>query len=191
MNSSSSEPVADRRARRTILLMVAICAAPVIASYAAYYLWPRDTRINYGKLIATSAPALPELASNGRSFHLEDLRGRWVMLWSGRAPCAGLCAKAVYATRQARTMQNTEQDRVARLWIVSGPGNPDPALLTEHPGLVVASAPEDPLASWPEGDSAIYLVDPLGNLVLAWPGDPDIKKLAKDLDRLLRASRVG
>jgi hypothetical protein len=47
------------------------------------------------------------------------------------------------------------------------------------------------LATWPRGDDAIYLVDPLGNEVLAWPMDPDIKALAKDLTRLLHASQIG
>ena len=38
---------------------------------------------------------------------------------------------------------------------------------------------------------AIYLVDPLGNAVLAWPRAPDIKALANDLGKLLRASQIG
>jgi len=37
----------------------------------------------------------------------------------------------------------------------------------------------------------IYLIDPLGNVVLRYPVDPDIKRMAKDLERLLRASRIG
>ena len=40
-------------------------------------------------------------------------------------------------------------------------------------------------------DPTIYLVDPLGNVVLAYPADPDSKRLAKDLERLLKASRIG
>ena len=47
------------------------------------------------------------------------------------------------------------------------------------------------LANWPAGPQRIYLVDPLGNLVLAWPREPDIKKVGKDIERLLRASRIG
>jgi hypothetical protein len=37
----------------------------------------------------------------------------------------------------------------------------------------------------------IYLIDPLGNIVLRFPADPDIKRMAKDLERLLRVSRIG
>ena len=37
----------------------------------------------------------------------------------------------------------------------------------------------------------IYLVDPLGNLMMRYPRDPDPAKLVKDLQRLLRYSRIG
>jgi len=78
-----------------------------------------------------------------------------------------------------------------RVWLSGDDGEPSPALLAEHPGLervrvAPATATNSPLA-----DGRIYLVDPLGNWVLAWPADPDIKKLANDLGRVLRASRIG
>jgi hypothetical protein len=37
----------------------------------------------------------------------------------------------------------------------------------------------------------IYLVDPLGNLMMRFPRDPDPSKMIKDLQRLLRYSRFG
>ena len=37
----------------------------------------------------------------------------------------------------------------------------------------------------------IYLVDPLGNLMLRFPRDPDPSRMIKDLQRLLRYSRIG
>ena len=45
----------------------------------------------------------------------------------------------------------------------------------------------------PTGDVGqnIFLLDPLGNVVLRYSDDPDIKRLAQDLSRLLRASRIG
>jgi hypothetical protein len=64
-------------------------------------------------------------------------------------------------------------------------------VLDEHPDLAVARVDAAVAAALPEGFDRIYLIDPLGNLVLAWPADPDIKAMAKDLTRLLRASRIG
>jgi hypothetical protein len=95
----------------------------------------------------------------------------------------------LYATRQARTIQGREMDRVVRAWFVTDGAEPDPALLSEHPDLAVVRG--GTLSSWPAGGNRIYVVDPLGNLVLAYPRDPDIKAMAKDLARLLKASRIG
>jgi hypothetical protein len=35
------------------------------------------------------------------------------------------------------------------------------------------------------------LVDPLGSLMMRFPGEPDARRMLKDLARLLKASRVG
>jgi hypothetical protein len=188
---NSPLPATSARTKRTLLLIVLVGIAPIVASYVAYYLWQRDAKVNYGKLVVQAAPALTGTALDGARFDLEQLRGRWVVLWQAPGACTGGCASALYATRQARTMQNTEEDRVVRVWVVTGDASPDPAVLRDHPGLLVVREPGDPLDRWPQGRDAIYAVDPRGNLVLAWPLEPDIKALAKDLSRLLRASRIG
>ncbi len=113
------------------------------------------------------------------------------MVVAAPSGCGEACRRALYATRQARTMQNAEADRVARVWIVTD-GNPPAAGITaDQPGLVVVRADPGAAAVLPRGEGAIHLVDPLGNQVLAWPVDPDIKAVAKDLSRLLKASGVG
>jgi hypothetical protein len=191
---AEAPPATDRarRARRTLLLIGAIAVAPIVASYTIYYLFPRATFTNYGTLLPT-APA-PEVAGqrlDGTPFRLADLRGRWVLVVAGDGACDAACRRMLYATRQARTMQGREQDRIARAWLVTGDVPPDPDVLADHPGLVVARVPGAGIAALPRGAGAIYLVDPLGNLVLRYPDDPDIKGLAKDLGRVLKASGIG
>lgn len=91
-------------------------------------------------------------------------------------------------------MQGREQDRVLRVWLQPADASP-PArdVLALHPGLVAARATRNELARLPidAGDSGILLIDPLGNLVLRYGVDADIKRLANDLGRLLRASPMG
>jgi cytochrome oxidase Cu insertion factor (SCO1/SenC/PrrC family) len=180
------------RGRRTLLLIAAVAIAPVVASYVTYYFFPRDTQVNYGTLLPTApAPAVEGVGEGGRPFRLADLKGKWVLVVSGGGRCDAVCARALYATRQARTMQGREQERVARAWLVTDDVAPSPAQLAEHAGLVVARVPPAAAAALPGGAAAIYLVDPLGNLVLRYSEDPDIKALAKDLGRLLKASQIG
>jgi len=181
-----------RGGRRTLLLIAAVTLAPVIASYAAYYLFPRAPAVNYGTLLPTAPiEGIEGTRPDGSPFRLEDLRGRWVLLALGRADCGAPCERKLYATRQARTMQGREQERVVRVWLVEGDAAPPEALLAQHPGLVVVRVPEAVPARFPGGADALYLIDPLGNLVLRYPDDPDIKGVAKDLTRLLKASRIG
>jgi len=40
-------------------------------------------------------------------------------------------------------------------------------------------------------ETSFWLVDPLGNLMMRFPQDPDPAKMKKDLIRLLKASRIG
>jgi len=180
------------RDRRTILLVGAACLAPVIAAYAVYYLFPRTAQVNYGTLLETApAPAIEGMQDNGTPFRLADLRGRWVLLAAGAAGCEGACERTLYAMRQAHTMQGRERDRVVRVWLHASGAPPGQELRQQHPGLVVALAPRTTLALLPGARSGIWLIDPLGNLVLSYPADPDIKGLAKDLARLLQTSRIG
>jgi hypothetical protein len=182
----------DVRTRRRLLLLVGIAIAPVLLSYVAYYFLPREARVNYGALLATRpmAPITGTLAT-GAPFSTADLRGRWVILYAGSGRCDESCAGALYASRQARTIQNAERDRVRRIWLVVDDVTPPADALAEQDDLVVARVAPASVADFPEGTERIYLVDPLGNYVLAWPTKPDIKAMAKDLARLLRASAIG
>jgi hypothetical protein len=173
-------PEARRRNRRTLILIAIVAVAPVVASYVAYYLFPRDKQVNYGELLSTE-PA-PDAAM------LAEFKGRWVLAVSAPGACDKPCQAALYATRQARTIQGREMERVARVWLVPDAAPSDPALLAEHRDVAVRRGS---FATWPAGSDRIYLVDPMGNLVLAWPRDPDIKKMSTDIGRLLKASRIG
>ena len=178
--------------RRTLLLIAAVTFAPIVASYAIYYLFPRESRVNYGTLLPTApVPAIEGVGPDGSPVRLEDLRGRWVLLAVGAGDCDAACERKLYATRQARTMQGKERDRVVRAWLVVGAPPPPAALLAQHPGLVVVRVPDLAPATLSGGADALYVIDPLGNLVLRYGDDPDIKGIAKDLSRLLKASRIG
>jgi hypothetical protein len=200
--SASSEPVptpADeqrRRGRRLALVILALCAAPTVAAWFAYFVWQPQSRTNYGELIEPRSLSDPELRRlDGGSFHLSQLRGKWVLLQVDSAACGDGCQKKLVYMRQARLALGKDAERIERVWLLDDAAFPAPALLREHEGLMVARPPDASLAEElaPSRSPAryIYVIDPLGSLMLRFPGDPDGRKMLKDLARLLKASRIG
>lgn len=193
--STSAAPASStdaRRGRRTLLLIAAVALAPMVGATVAYYFFPGSAQTNYGKLLEVGpAPSVTGTTLDGKSFALSHLHGKWVLIHAGSGNCAGACERELYATRQARTIQGREQDRVVRAWLITDEVTPDSRILQEHPGVIVARVSPGALAALPAGAGGIYLVDPLSNLVLQYPEEPDIKALSKDLGRLLRASSIG
>jgi hypothetical protein len=184
------------KGRRTLLLIAAICALPIIASYVLYMGWRPEGRMNYGELLETRllpVAILSDLA--GKSIATDSLRGKWWLVTIQSPSCDPRCQRKLYTMRQVRTTQGENMERIERLWLINGDGAPDPKLLAEHPGLLVGR-PQDPawLAAFPVKDKAsdhIYLIDPLGNLVLRYGDEVDPKGMIKDLTRLLKVSQIG
>jgi hypothetical protein len=164
--------------RNKALLIGAVCLAPVVIGWALYLAgWrPRETG-NYGELIA------PRLLS-GAPF--EALRGKWVLVSFDAAACDANCEKKLYFMRQVRRTQGKDMERIERLWAVTDSGKPRPELLAAIEGTQVVSFSDKAFSP-----DYIYLIDPLGNLMLRFPRDPDPSRMVKDLQRLLKYSRIG
>lgn len=179
--------------KRPLVWLALLCIAPFVASFALYFWMTPVAQTNYGTLLPPATlPAVTLQSATSEPLPAKLLRGRWTLVVVDAAFCAERCQKKLYATRQARTMQGKERERVVRLWLATGPDAPPAGVLAQHPDLLVASAHAVLLAALPAGaDDAIFLVDPLGNLVLRYPADPDIKRMHQDLKRLLYASRIG
>ena len=109
--------------------------------------------------------------------------------------CDDWCRRKLYIMRQVRLTQGKDMDRVERAWLLDDAAAPAAVLVSEYAGTYLLQAPGSALlAKLPATGSVrdhIYLVDPLGNLVLRYPRDADPSRIKKDLSRLLRASRIG
>ena len=183
------------RANWTLALIFAVCMIPFAASYIVYYLWPPQSRMNYGTLLAPRQfPIVPLERADGSRFSLAELKGRWVMLQADDSACAEACRRKLYAMRQVRLTQGREMGRIERVWLVRDSGPVNSALMREYDGTHVARAASATLSDLPaERDVTdhIYLIDPLGNLMLRFPKEADPSRMKKDLERLLRVSNVG
>jgi len=173
-------------------LILLVCAAPIIASYVAYHFWAPTGRVNYGDLIEPRPlPGSSLVMSDGTSFRFSELKGEWVLLTVGASSCDAMCRQKLVYMRQVRLAQSKESARIERVWLLTNSGVPDAALIADHPGLRIARGADIaaglPAVSTPADH--IYVVDPLGNLMMRFPADPDPKRMLKDLSRLLRHSK--
>jgi hypothetical protein len=140
---------------------------------------------------------LPLRALDGAAVEPRSLKGQWLLIVVGPADCDAACQKRLFMQRQLREMLGRERDRVDKLWLITGGGEPSPALragLGADASLQLLRVPRDALAAWLEPESGmlledhLYLVDPMGEWMLRVPADAEPARVKRDLDRLLRAS---
>ncbi|EJL88662.1 SCO1/SenC/PrrC protein [Herbaspirillum sp. CF444] len=192
--------VQRKRGRWKLLLVVAVCAAPMIASYLTYYVIKPQSRTNYGVLIDPRQYPIPALGStelDGKPARLEDYKGKWVMLQVASGECDDACKTRLFAMRQLRLMQGKEMERVERVWLITDAKPLDTVLMREYDGTDMLRVDAKLLKAWLPTDEGtamedhIYIIDPLGNLMLRFPKDADPNKMKKDIGKLLRASAIG
>jgi hypothetical protein len=187
------------RGRLKMLLVLAVCAAPVVASYLTYYVIRPQSHKSYGTLIEPQRAVPQADATNlaGNPVPLASLRGQWLLVSVAGGACDAQCERHLYLQRQLRESLGKEQERVDWVWLVD-----DAAPVREQlmPALGTATVLRVNAASvrqWLEpgaGQSLhdhLYVVDPQGNWMMRFPPAADTaaaKNIKRDLDRLLRAS---
>lgn len=177
---------ARRHGRIKLLVLAAFFTLPVAAGYVAYSWWTPDTGSNYGELLSPVALAEPSVAA---------LKGKWIMLQLDSGACDAYCERKHYLMRQVRKAQGKDQMRIERLWLLTDATAPRAELLEAISGTRIEPASLHRLGDFDAARGAlanyIYLIDPLGNLMMRFPRDPDPKGMIKDLQRLLKTSRIG
>jgi cytochrome oxidase Cu insertion factor (SCO1/SenC/PrrC family) len=182
--------------RWMLLLIIGICAAPVIASYFTYYVVkPRGGATNYGVLVDPQRPIPPALQvtdEHGQPVPLTSLEGHWLMVVVNKSDCDDTCAKKLYFIRQIRLTQGAERDRVQTVWLRTDDGAVPKKVLDAYQDTRMLVADPAALQAWLPADAGtqntdhIYLVDPNGNLMMRFPKDPDPSKIKRDLAKLLK-----
>lgn len=185
--------------RWRMLLVLLVCAAPVIASYFTYYVIRPEARRNHGELIqpTRSLPDVTTRTLQGEARQLTSLQGQWLLISVSSGACDERCQQHLYLQRQILTGLGKERDRTDWVWLIDDDA-PVPATL--QPGLteaVVLRVPREVLSQWlsPQSGQSLsdhwFLVDPQGEWMMRFGPDIDAKQavlVKKDLERLLRAA---
>jgi hypothetical protein len=185
--------------RWKMLLVAAVCAAPVVASYFAYYVVRPDSRRSYGELIEPQRP-LPGIAArdlDGRTVSLPALQGQWLLVSVAGGAFDAPCERHLYLQRQLREGLGKDKDRLDWVWLVTDDAPVPEALQPALKQATVLRVDALQIAQWlaPAGgrqlSDHLYLVDPLGHWMMRFPPTEDAAgaaRVRKDLERLIRAS---
>lgn len=186
--------------RLKMLLVLLVCALPVIASYLAYYVIKPQGRTNYSELIEPQRPLPADLALTdlqGQSVPSATLHGQWLLVVVAGGACDAECERMLWLQRQLREALGREKHRVEKLWLIPDAATPSARTLeavAQADPTRVLRAPPAALAAWLRSaelqapGAHVYIVDPMGHWMMRSPANPDPSKLKRDLEKLLRAS---
>ena len=188
------------RGRWKLLAVLLVCASPLIFSYLTYYVIKPTGRTNYGALIDPRAHPIPQLGTiglDGKPLALDAYKGKWIMLQVAPGDCQQTCKDQLVAMRQLRLMQGKGMERMERVWLITDDMPLDTMLMRVIDGTRFMRVKPDAVKAWlpvePGGNVAdhMYLIDPLGNLMMRFPKNADPAKVKKDIAKLLKASAIG
>ncbi|MEO1573999.1 MAG: cytochrome C oxidase subunit I [Pseudomonadota bacterium] len=195
MNPTQTNEPTPGNGRRQLVLMALLFLGPVVAALGLYYMKPELAPTGstaHGELInpVVQIPAIDAPANEGATFY-----GAWTL--AVVAPgCDEACAESLLKVRQIRLALGRDMGRIARVLMLTAGGRAEDDLVAAHPDLRVVDDREPELLAQAErfpgnpGDS-IYLVDPLGNLMMRFERGTESKAIKADLKRLLKLSSIG
>jgi hypothetical protein len=201
---SSAINAQTRRGRLQMLFLLLACAAPVIASYLAYYVFkPEGGKTNFGTLIQ------PVQDVNTAWFDV-PFKGKWTLLVARPAGECTIknesCLEALFLMRQLRIAVGRESGRVQLVWVNTDGKPVDPEVLLAYDqktaGFQIVSLPADPKSkaefnAWLNRNGAgekIQLIDPSPAKMMVFPvtnSPKEFGSIKKDLEKLLRLNRKG
>lgn len=195
------------RGRRTLILVVSLFLLPVVLATGLYVSgWRPDGRsLAHGELVQPARPVSNAMLEglDGTSFQFSALRGKWALVYFVPPSCTQACQDSLYKMQQVRLTQGRDAPRVERVLISENAGRDAlRELAHRYPGVLAVSGTPASLQSLArefvsrqgtaiDVPGRVYLIDPIGNLVLSYAPDADPSGMRKDLARLLRLSQVG
>jgi cytochrome oxidase Cu insertion factor (SCO1/SenC/PrrC family) len=204
--TTSSPEANPTRSRSQLWLLIGIFFVPLAIAFVMYYGfdWRPAGQTNKGDLISPARPLQTTTLLSPQDQPLEEtlFKEKWTLVYIGNGQCDARCHEALTLMRQTRLALNDDASRVRRVFLASTDCCNVEYLDAEHPGLITARADEASdralLDTFPRYDAQpvesagrIYIVDPLGNLMMSYAADAPQKALLEDLRKLLRLSHIG
>jgi hypothetical protein len=197
----------DNQQKKNHLLILIILGMSIIPFLIAWGLKQNPGIVkgttNKGQLITPPVPTERNHLTGFDQFsadNMTELSGHWLIVnVIPNSDCNEKCLEAIYKTRQLQLMMSKDLTRTRRIVIVFKEVAPEIAnrwwqedrfLLKVKPNeALVKKMTEIRQGAVPDG--MLFLMDPLGNLMMQYEPGFDPYKVKSDLMHLLRISQIG
>lgn len=211
MSSTTQQLKLDRRTvnrnRLKLIAIFGVALVPVMLAMAMYFggwaipqsktnkghlLWPP---VELNLLELRNVAALDAVA--------QDKESRWSLMITGGDLCDSECEALVHEVRQVNVAMGREAERVGRLLVSTLSAQDTQALQQDYPNMQIIPVQTGKLALFSQqaesvgaqpsqqGEWQVWLVDPLGNVILQYTDQHDGYDMMDDLKRLLKLSKIG
>ncbi len=209
MNESKSVPVNNpiagkKRNPYTVWFVVMAFIAPVALAYIMFFFVDVKSFVNHGEIlnpiIHISSFKLKD--ENNKIIPEKELTYKWRIISFLNKDCDQQCEKRLYDTRQIHTSLGKDQHRLMRMFIHLQPASESLSrLIAEtHPDIINTYGKQDIIIKAfgknihnDAGikNNEIYIMDPMGNIMMRFTQDQPNKDFLYDLKKLLKASQIG
>lgn len=201
------------RSKTPLVIIILMSFAPLIAALLVYFNpeWRPEGSAAYGELVEPQRPMptaqnLPLTTLDGKPFDLSSLKGKWIMLTADGAACPDSCARKLYIVRNTHASQGKHVERLSRVWLITDDAPVPEKVLEAYKGTVMVRVDPVVLQQFLLGGAPgsmtpeqarqalaplIWVIDPLGNLMLQYPYIEDPEMFRKDIRKLIQNSRIG
>ena len=209
MNLSASRQLGFLSSKQALVLLGLMFMAPAFVAWVMHNSseqgWRPEGTTNRGVLVHPARPLiLPAGMMIADGPANEYLQGMWTLLYIGDADCDAVCNENLYKMRQVRTAQNEHMRRVQQLYLVLDevvPESLQTLLDNEYKKMAVTLVGADQAEQIApyflidgvsmQAAERVYIIDPLGNLMMFYPPDANPSGMLKDLKKLLKYSKIG
>jgi cytochrome oxidase Cu insertion factor (SCO1/SenC/PrrC family) len=191
----------QKRSRISIIVLLLVFIAPWL--FALFFYMnpefqpgPKNKGILYKPVVNISE--FNFVTTDGNKFTLQELLGKWTLVYIGGRSCATMCQETLLKARNGIIAQGKEGSRVRYIYISTDKQFIQAeSLKSEYAGLIlltpVDDGSKDSLSLFSTGkeaqvgkDDRLYLVDPAGNILMYYPAGFKDLGLMEDLKHLLK-----
>ncbi|MGQ0442947.1 MAG: SCO family protein [Methylophilaceae bacterium] len=187
--------------RKALIMLALVFVLPFTIAVILHALDIRPSGQSFGNLITPpvglTIPVLQD--TKGKPFTATNWHKKWNIVMLTQNGCDDACLEKIDYLSKVHASLHKEIKRVQRILLIPTEASTESIarLHEKFPDLIILTGKSEGIAQFSNqfqvspSPQSVYLVDPLGNLMMQYPQDFQPKDLREDLVRLLKNSWAG